>query len=255
LLIRHRVDSAEDGVVATVLIDVGKTFRECAQRWLPLFAPSGIDAVILTHEHADAIMGIDDLRGVQKSRPLPIFLSNQCHDRIVNVYPYLQPASNLDSRLFVASIDWRLLEGLTLDTPTGCHFTPVPGLEVEAFAVEHGSRFMSLGFALGPDHAKFVYISDVSAVPGPTLKRLKAFQVDTLVVDCVDPGPATYPTHFNLPQSLEFARALSPKRVLLVGMTHKFEHYRSNQDLALLLSEGLDVQLAYDGQCVELAPF
>mmetsp|Transcript_66729 Transcript_66729/g.134505 ORF Transcript_66729/g.134505 Transcript_66729/m.134505 type:complete len:460 (+) Transcript_66729:189-1568(+) len=317
LLIRHRhrrrgseasgggADDQEEEVVSNVLIDAGKTFREAAQRWFPVYAHGGLDAVLLTHEHADAILGIDDLRGVQRARPLPVFTSRQCFERIEGVFPYLLPASKegRDPRLFVAALEWRVLENLSLvggksaskeqdgtvgrnsrrssrrsrkervgvrktlprDTSgvglikglenynesenipevTTVAFSPVLGLEVRAFAVEHGPGFMSLGFAFGPNSAKTVYISDVSRVPEAVLRRLcggmagngrgrgdsdekdgiggengdgdssdvdssnfdygdssdgKTWDVETLIVDCLHPGPETYPTHFSLPQ-------------------------------------------------------
>lgn len=222
---------------------------------------------------------------------MPIFTSQQCMDRLEHVFPYLMPRAdeNRNPRLFVASLDWRVLEGLRLDdadcadtedvpdnadsssslksssnsattspeiAPRHCTFSPVEGLEVEAFAVEHGPRYLSLGFSFGPSDAKFVYISDVSRVPEYAMELLQAYdQVATLVVDCLDPGDSgfTYPTHFSLPQALELVRALRPQKTFLIGMTHAFEHFAGNERLGKLLDEeGLDVQLAYDGQCINV---
>jgi phosphoribosyl 1,2-cyclic phosphodiesterase len=255
ILIRHRTAA---GGVATVLVDAGKTFRESAQRWFPPFASGGVDAVLLTHEHADAVLGLDDLRAVQRARPLPVFAARQCLDRVAQVFPYLQPAARVgrDPRLFVAALDWRELPGLALSHDPAappalpCVFEPVPGLLVEAFPVEHGPGFMSLGFAFGPDGAKFVYISDVSAVPPGTLTRLRQFDIATLVVDCLDPGKTAYPSHFSLPQALALARTLRPARTLLVGMSHRFEHHAANAELAEI--GDLHVRLAHDGLCVSI---
>ena len=47
----------------TILIDCGKTFREQAIEFFPKKGLRKIDALILTHHHADAIDGLDDLRG------------------------------------------------------------------------------------------------------------------------------------------------------------------------------------------------
>ena len=63
-----------------------------------------------------------------------------------------------------------------------------------------------------------------------------------------------YPSHFSLPQTLDLVKELKPKRSLFVGMSHRFEHHMANKELALLKTKfGLDVQLAYDGQCITVA--
>ena len=46
---------------------MGKTFRETAIRWILERGIDGsIDAILLTHEHVDAVAGLDDVRGIQK---------------------------------------------------------------------------------------------------------------------------------------------------------------------------------------------
>jgi hypothetical protein len=48
-----------------IQIDAGKTFRESMVRWYPRIGVKGLDAIVLTHDHADAILGLDDVRGLQ----------------------------------------------------------------------------------------------------------------------------------------------------------------------------------------------
>jgi phosphoribosyl 1,2-cyclic phosphodiesterase len=87
-----------------IIIDVGKTFREGALRWLPhLNLNTTLDAVILTHHHMDAAAGLDDLRGFQgrtaaaaaaddRSRiPIPVYLSKFCHEQLQSQFPWLLP--------------------------------------------------------------------------------------------------------------------------------------------------------------------
>lgn len=272
LLIRYRSSSSQ--TTKHVLIDAGKTFREAAQRWMGFYRVQGLDSVILTHEHADAVLGIDDLRSTQRARPLPVHASEQCFGRLKHVFPYLMPTVNHDERLFVASLDWRVLPDLVLTpqepseapaatgeagqkeaAPTGHTFRPLDKepFEVTAFPVEHGPGFMSLGFAFGEDHAKFVYISDVSRIPEPTLELLKSWRIKILVLDCLDPGPEAYPTHFSLPQALDCIRELSPAETWLVGMNHRFSHIEGNRELQRVTEEeGLVIELAYDGLCLEV---
>lgn len=58
-------DGAGASKKKTILIDVGKTMRDAVLNWLPKHGVSNIDGVVLTHGHADAIFGMDDLRDLQ----------------------------------------------------------------------------------------------------------------------------------------------------------------------------------------------
>ena len=48
----------EDGRIRSIMVDAGKTMREACLRFLPMHSIRGIDALLLTHAHADAILGI-----------------------------------------------------------------------------------------------------------------------------------------------------------------------------------------------------
>jgi phosphoribosyl 1,2-cyclic phosphodiesterase len=61
----ERSKSEDANIHRNILVDVGKTFKRGALKWFRKFGVSAVDAVILTHEHADAILGLDDLREVQ----------------------------------------------------------------------------------------------------------------------------------------------------------------------------------------------
>ncbi|PHJ25611.1 metallo-beta-lactamase domain protein, partial [Cystoisospora suis] len=48
-----------------ILIDCGKTFREASLAFFPLHNIPSLDAVFLSHDHQDAVGGLDDLRDFQ----------------------------------------------------------------------------------------------------------------------------------------------------------------------------------------------
>ena len=95
LLIRYRhVDDATGRVMTkTYQIDAGKTFREAALRWYPRFGIACLDALILTHEHADACFGLDDIRGFQVGAPgaLPVYCAQRDLDSLERRFDYLMP--------------------------------------------------------------------------------------------------------------------------------------------------------------------
>jgi len=143
----------------------------------------------------------------------------------------------------------------------------------------HGADYVSFGFGFGPPggrcvrlsnyitlniplhttHAlRCVYLSDYTALLPPTEALLAEWceepgGIALMVLDALQPVNA-HPVHATMEESVELARRLRPQRVLLVGMGHEMEHRESNRALRrLLCEEGLDVQLAYDGQFVPLS--
>ncbi|KAL2930671.1 hypothetical protein RDABS01_036081 [Bienertia sinuspersici] len=86
LLIDYCQSSGEHSYI---LIDVGKSFREAVLRWFTFHKIPRVDSIILTHEHADAVLGLDDIRAVQPFSPVndisptPIYLTedsmNSCN--------------------------------------------------------------------------------------------------------------------------------------------------------------------------------
>jgi phosphoribosyl 1,2-cyclic phosphodiesterase len=102
-----------------------------------------------------------------------------------------------------------------------------------------------LGFKFGG----VAYISDVSEIPEETRKLIKG--CDLLILDAVDPY-GCHPSHFTLPDALAEIPKIQPKRTLLIGMTHLFDHESTNVSLAHMKKKGIDVQLSYDGMCIPL---
>ncbi|KAG9439386.1 hypothetical protein H6P81_019551 [Aristolochia fimbriata] len=240
-----------DGEHKYVLIDVGKTFREQVLRW---FIPNKIprvDSIILTHEHADAVLGLDDIRAVQPFsptndiEPTPIYLNQFSMDSIGVKFPYLvQKKLKVGQEVRrVAQLDWRIIES-SCEKPfaaSGIKFVPLP--------VMHGEDYISLGFLFG-EKSRVAYISDVSRFIPSTefvISKTGAGQLDLLILDTLY-KTGSHNTHFCLPQTLDAVKRICPKQALLIGMTHEFDHHRDNEMLAEWSKrEGIPVQLAHDG--------
>ncbi|KAL0712691.1 hypothetical protein Bca4012_019669 [Brassica carinata] len=213
----------EDGRHYYIIIDVGKSFREQVLRWFTCYKIPRIDSIILTHEHADAILGLDDIRSFQPrgsaidTNPLPVFLSQFTMESISTRFPYLVEKKVKQVPRRVSQLDWRIIEE-DCDKPftaSGLSFTPLP--------VMHGEDYVALGFLFG-HKSKVAYISDVSRIPERTeyaISKAGAGQLDLLILDT------------NIPfKALEIIKRLCPKRALLTGMTHDFDHHEYNEMLA-----------------------
>lgn len=121
IMIVHRNSDTLDGnnstshkknnALKTVIIDVGKTFTENALRWMPEHGLAKIDAVVLSHEHMDAIAGLDDLRGFQMrpsrdiktglplQNPMSVFASKVCLTALESQFFYLFPKKNAGEKI------------------------------------------------------------------------------------------------------------------------------------------------------------
>ncbi|KAH1084746.1 hypothetical protein AAZX31_07G008100 [Glycine max] len=231
ILIRHPNSS---GTHNNILIDAGKFFYHSALHWFPAFGIRTIDAVIITHSHADAIGGLDDLRDwTNNVQPhIPIYVAKRDFEVMTKTHYYLVDTSVILPGAKVSELQFNIIS----EEPFFVHelkFTPLP--------VWHGQNYRSLGFRFG----NICYISDVSDIPEETYPLLKDCEI--LILDALRPDRSTS-THFGLQRALEEVRKIQPKRTLFTGMMHLMDHEEVNDSLAKLLeSEGLDAQLSYDG--------
>lgn len=244
-------ENERDDKHSYILIDVGKTFRDQVLRWFTFHKIPRVDSIILTHEHADAVLGLDDIRGVQPYSatndidPTPVYLTQFAMESVSVKFPYLIRKKLKEGQEIrrVAQVDWKIIEE-QCDKPfvaSGLKLIPLP--------VMHGEDYVSLGFLFG-EKCRVAYISDVSRIPSSTeyvISKSGAGQLDLLILDTLY-KTGSHNTHFCLPQTLEAVKRLCPKQALLVGMTHEFDHHKDNEFLAeWSRREGIPVQLAHDG--------
>lgn len=188
LLIRfvHPLTSTnEHPHVSNLQIDICKTFLSSTLRWFPKYGVRTLDGVLITHDHADAVLGMDDIRSLQRydvdpSTGLPItpsrlkvHVSNTTFQALKTKFHYLideQPSGPNAVERKVAQIEW----------PRMYPFVPfrLEGLEILPLPVLHGEDYVSFGFLFGTGLGKnaeretCLYISDVSRIPQVTYDYL-----------------------------------------------------------------------------------
>lgn len=228
-----------DGQTHNIVIDAGKFFYESAMQWFPKYSVSTIDALVITHSHADAIGGLDDLRdwtnNAQES--LPIYLRESDFEAVESIYFYLVDRTKQTGGGGVARLNFT-----KIDTDPFV----IDGLEMIPLPVEHGRGRQVFGYRFGP----VSYVSDASEISDETAGLITGSEL--LVLDALRPT-RTHGTHFTVEEAVDQVRRLRPQRTLLTDATHDIDHNSVNAELLKLKdSEGLDVQYACDGLEVEI---
>lgn len=191
-----------------------------------------VHAVLYTHEHADHIFGLDDLRLMQfyLGGPVPLYCEMQVELRIRKSFDY---AFRDASSLHRGAVPQLVLNNIGLDPFT------VLGTEVVPVRLSHGPHCKVLGFRIG----NVAYCTDTNAIPPESMDRLQ--DLDVLILDCLRREP--HSTHFSLEEALAVAESLAPRRTLFTHISHDLEH----TEVSATLPAG--VELAYDGMVVPLS--
>ena len=236
ILIQRELPS---GRVSNIVIDAGKFFYESALTWFPKYNAQTMDALVITHAHADAVGGLDDLRdwtnNAQES--LPIYLRETDLKSVESLFYYLVDRRKQTGGGGVAKLTFETIDATPFD---------VNGLTMIPLPVEHGRGQEIFGYRFGD----VSYISDTSEISDSTASLIAGS--DLLVLDALRPA-RTHGTHFTLEQAVDEARRLGVKRTLLTDATHDIDHVPVNAELAKLKdSEGLDIQYAFDGMEIEV---
>jgi phosphoribosyl 1,2-cyclic phosphate phosphodiesterase len=189
----------------------------------------GIDAVFYTHEHADHVAGIDDLRAFSvRGGKLPVYgpaaTLRELERRFAYIFDEREPVPGT-SKPRLHAIPVQPSEAITVE---GVVIVPIP--------VDHGGSEV-YGYRFG----EAAYVTDAKAVSESAVAALRG--VDILVLNGLFERP--HPTHLSIPEAIDVARAIGARRTLLTHLTHRYAH----RELVARLPAG--VEPAYDGMSVQ----
>jgi phosphoribosyl 1,2-cyclic phosphate phosphodiesterase len=192
-----------------------------------------IDAVFLTHEHADQTHGIDDLRSVvlHQRRRIPVYLNQSTADHILLRFSYCfvaPPDSDYPPILDNHGIEAG--ESRTIEGKGG----PVT---LFAFILQHGN-IPALGYRIG-DAAYTPDVSDIPPQSWPHLQNLDLWIIDGLRY-------AGHPSHFSVNDALSWIDRFKPRRAIITNMHSDLDYEVLRQSLPA------SVIPAYDGMRLTL---
>jgi phosphoribosyl 1,2-cyclic phosphate phosphodiesterase len=217
---RLRVSVLVEHGASTVLIDTSSDFRQQALR----AGLKRLDAVLVTHCHADHIFGLDDIRPLNfRYGALGVYADGRAWPDIRRIFKYVFEQSYIGGGL---------PQVVPHTVEHGAPFCLAAGLEVMPVEVIHG-RLPVTAYRFND----FAYATDLSEIPPHSFELLR--DLDVLVLDCLRLTP--HPTHLWLERALLYIEQLRPRRAYLTHIAHDIKHAR---DSALLPA---GVEWGYDG--------
>ncbi|GMO65549.1 MAG: GPMC system MBL fold metallohydrolase [Treponemataceae bacterium] len=247
-----------------ILIDCAPDFHEQARH----ARITSIDALLLTHSHADHLHGLDDLRvfshKFKASGGLPLYSNRKTLDDVKSRFSYVFKSTQQGG----GKPNLRLIpcETFTYDNPLRIDGT---NIEIVYIPIKHGEIICagwvitetkrivysktSWDFAHSLDSHSVAYLTDCNFISDESIKKIKkaATNLDYVIIDAL--RQRDHSTHFNFDQALECALKIGGKKTLFTHICHDTSH----KDIAVWLSKkdtppDMSFAPAYDGWTVTL---
>jgi len=223
LMARRLGEGTRADEATTLIVDAAPELRlQCAAA-----GARRLDAILLTHDHADQVHGIDDIRAffLKQGKRIPCWMNPPTAASMDRRFAYLfdgapgpYPAI-AERRAALAGVRWEV------DGPSGA-------IPVLAFDQDHGAS-RSLGFRFGP----VAYSSDVVDLEEAAFTALEG--VEVWIVDALRYAP--HPTHAHVEKALGWIERVRPRRAILTNLHIDLDY----GELSSRLPPG--VEPAYDG--------
>lgn len=186
-----------------------------------------VDAVLFTHEHADHLLGLDDLRVFQfyLGHPVPIYCEAVVEERIRRVFDYAFTDVEPTHKGAVPALEIHRID----EQPF-----PLLGAQIIPIRLHHGPRCYVLGFRIG----NVAYCTDTNYIPPQSRRLLQG--LDVLILDALREKP--HPTHFSLDEAIQLAQQLGVRHTYF---THISCRLGRHAEVNAILPPGME--LAYDG--------
>lgn len=204
----------------TIIIDAGPDFRQQLLR----AKVSNVTAILMTHEHNDHIIGMDDVRPLnfKHKKHMPVYAEERVQKELKGRFAYVFAENPYPGspRLILEDIDSQKVIN-------------VEGVEIIPIRAMHG-QLPVFGFRFGD----FTYLTDIKTISEEELDKVKGTKF--LALDALH--HSVHHSHLNLEEALGLIEIIKPEQAYLIHISHRMG---LTEDVNKTLPN--NVRLAYDG--------
>ena len=192
-----------------------------------------VDAIFLTHWHADHYSGLGEFEYFVKlltKEPLDLYLPSSAAGEFASTFPDLREVF----RVIPWEFQQKYVFGETSLTPLQANH----GIETAGFLVES-------------DKTRLAYFPDTAGLPAVTARKLEG--IEYFICDATFYGENWYPhSHMNVDQAVALGRAINARHTILTHLSIHYSQPVTTAKLEAELAENHNVMVAYDGLTIEL---
>ena len=191
-----------------------------------------VDAILFTHDHADHVHGIDDIRALSDrgNSAIEMYGPPDVMARLAKRFAYIFDDS------IQALPGTSKPEGHAHGVPPGKTFR-IADVDVTPIAIPHGPISV-YGYRIG----RLGYITDAKSLPDDAIAALQG--VDVLVLNALFRTP--HPTHLSVSEAIDAARKVGARQTWLTHLTHRTAHAELEKELPKGIAP------AFDGLTIEI---